>query len=112
MKISDIDYDSNIEIADFENFFDVVNVDGTYKYNLNDTMYLDIAEDQLKTYELKTPAHLPLISYTLYDTTRLAWLLMKINKIGLKDSLRTFQPGEKIKYLSEENVKAIVGALD
>lgn len=112
MKITDIYYDSDIKITDFENFFDVVNVDGMYKYNLNNTMYLDIAEDQLKTYELKTPAHWPLISYTLYETTRLAWLLMKINKVGLKDSLRQYQPGEKIKYLSDENVKEIIGALD
>lgn len=53
-----------------------------------------------------------MISYTLYETTHLAWLLMKINKVGLKDSLRQYQPGEKIKYLSEENVKEIIGALD
>lgn len=45
MKITDIYYDSDIKITDFENFFDVVNVDGMYKYNLNNTMYLDIAED-------------------------------------------------------------------
>ncbi len=37
---------------------------------------------------------------------------MKINKIGLKDSLRTYFPGEKIKYISKVNVEEILKALD
>lgn len=109
---AEVEYDTTIKITDFENFFDVNKIDGVYKYNLNETLYFDISEDQLLTYELKTYAHLPLIAYKLYGTTRLTWLLMKINKVGLADSLRTYLPGEKIKYLSKDNVKSILYALD
>lgn len=112
MKLTDIDYETLVKITDFENFLTVTERDGLYRFNLNNTLYLDIAEDGLFSYELKTPAHWPLISYKLYETTRLAWLLMKINGVGLKDSLRLYLPGEKIKYLSKDNVQEILKALD
>lgn len=112
MKLTDIDYETTTKITDFENFFKVSEHDGLYRYNLNNNLYLEISDDELMTYELKMSAHWPLISYKLYGTTRLAWLLMKINKVGLADSLRTYRPGEKVKYISKDNVKSILRALD
>lgn len=112
MKLTDIDYDSQIKLTDFENFFEVHDLNGVYRYNLNNTLFLNIADDQLLTYELKSYAHWPLISYQLYKTTRLAWLLMKINKVSCADTMKRYSPGEKIKYISSDNVKIVLRALD
>jgi hypothetical protein len=42
---AEVDYDTTIKITDFENFFDINELDGVYKYNLNETLYFDISED-------------------------------------------------------------------
>jgi len=46
MKIRDFnnkEYDYDVSMCDFENFFDIYeDNDGGYRYNLNETLYLDI----------------------------------------------------------------------
>jgi hypothetical protein len=85
MKISDLD--NTIEIVDFENMFNIYEDKKTksYKYNLNESLYINIDLNQCEKYKLTTDAFWPLISYKLYDTTKLYWLLMKINRISGKD---------------------------
>jgi len=112
MKLTDIDYETTLKITDFENFFDVYESDNVYRYNLNNSIFLNIDDSVILTYELKTPAHWSLISYKLYGTPRLAWLLMKINNVSLSETFEKLQPGTKIKYVSENNVKAILRSLD
>lgn len=112
MKLEDIDYEDDLKITDFENFFDVYEIDDKYRYNLNKNLYLNIGSSNLLEYELHTSAHWSLISYKLYGTTRLAWLLMKINNVTLAGTYVKMQPGTKIKYISKDNVKAVVKALD
>jgi len=84
MKISDIDSESNVvSMLDFENFFDITTDRNGYKrYNLNSTLYLNYSYGDLLEYVPSHDLHWTTVSYNIYGTTRLAWLLCKINKIS------------------------------
>lgn len=110
MKISDID--SSIEITDLENMFNIYeDKQGFYKYNLNETIYLNVDKSQCETYTLKTIAYWPLISYKIYQTPKLAWLLMKLNNVDGKHIFDKQKPGTIIYYLPTETVESIVKQL-
>lgn len=83
MKIRDVEeYTPDMKFTDFENFFTVhQNDDGKMFYNLNETLYINIPEDRLQSYTLKKNMFWTTISYVLFETTSLAWLLMKINDV-------------------------------
>ena len=108
MKISDLD--PNVRITDLENFFSIYeDKRGYYSYNLNETVYFNL--NNYLTYKLKTKAFWPLISYKLYNTTRLAWFLMKINNVKADDIFKPKLPGDEIKYVSKEVIENIVQGL-
>ena len=92
----------------FRKFFDVYKKDDKYYYNLNTSLYLNCDETNLKTYICTHEMHWPLISYNIYGTPRLAWLLLKINKVSTKDVFIKKQPGDEIKYISDDKITNIV----
>ena len=79
MKIADLDlseFDKFLKIQDLENMFDIFE-DSRHNrvYNLNKTLYIEVDLDKLPDFICDCEMHWPLISYRIYGTTRLAWLL-------------------------------------
>lgn len=56
--------------------------------------------------------HWPLISYKIYNSTRLAWLLWKVNNVSMIDTFKAKQPGDIIYYLPQDLVKSIVSDIN
>jgi len=46
----------------------------------------------------------PLISYNLYKTTRLAWVLMKINNVQVEDMFKPILAGKTVAYISKDTI--------
>jgi len=106
MKISDF-RDSGtqgyLKITDLENFFEVhKDVYDRFYFNINETLYFDVAKPDLNSenttqlqidstglavYTCTTPSFWTLLSYKIYGTTRLAWLLMKLNDVDSSNVL-------------------------
>ena len=112
MKIKDIN-DRNLEkvlkTTDFEQFFDVyLDKYGNYSYNLNKGLYFKFDDHLLPSYECKHQMFWPLISFQLYGTTRLAWLLMKLNGVKEDDLFVPKEPGDLVKYVSQEQIQYII----
>lgn len=116
MKLIDLDNDemnSFLKITDFDNFFDVfVDKRENIVFDVNKTLYINADPASLPEYTCTTPMHWPLISYKLYSTTRLAWLLWKLNHVNLDTIFDIKQPGDKIKYLPKEYVDNIVAQIN
>lgn len=96
--------------TDFENLFDI-NSDrlGRYGFNLNENLYLDIPDSALNTYTCQySEMHWPLISYIIYGTTRLAWLLMKLNNVSVKDMFTPKRASDTVKYINKETLPQLV----
>lgn len=113
-KISDMDMSKDfLKVTDFENFFDIY-IDGRGKdlYNLNSTLYLDIPLDTLLVHKCDTYCFWPLISYKIYGTTRLAWLLMKLNAVSAEDVFLPKKPGDQVLYLPQESLGSILRAVN
>ncbi len=102
-----------LEMQDLENML-TVNVDkrGNYVFNLNEGIYVSISRDNLSYFTLTHPMHWPVISYVIYDTTRLAWLLMLVNNVKLDDAFDAIQPGESILYPTSNAVSKIVSVIN
>ena len=104
-----VENENAYNFTDFDNFFNVYqDKDSNYYYNLNSTIYIDIPESRLLTYVCQHDIHWPTISYNLYGTTRLAWVLMKINKITSDLSFKIIPAGSKIKYLDKSDITTII----
>lgn len=116
MKISDFEDEDTkkyLKITDFENFFTVhTDKNERYFYNLNSTLSFAGSTDSLPTYTCTATSHWTLVSYQIYGTTRMAWLLMKLNNVSAADIFKPLQPGDKVKYLSREQAEAIVADLN
>lgn len=116
MKLNDIDVenkDAYVKITDLDNFFSIyTDGRGNLSYNLNETLYLDIVPSALDEYVLKHDMHWPLISYKLYGTTRLAWLLLKINNVQTADIFKIIPASTTIKYLNTDYVNTIVSEMN
>lgn len=91
----DIQY---LKITDFENYLNIYEKNRKYYYNLNNSIYFDVDTSRLETYTVTSNAFWPLISYKIYHTTRLAWLLCKINNVSTKDIFKQKHPGDKVYY--------------
>lgn len=106
MKIFELtDLPEYLRITDFDNFFSIYDIDGNIQYNLNETLYINVDESILKDFTLTTNMHWPLISYKIYGTTRLAWLLMKLNKVDAINVFKIRDAAETIKYIPIEYVQ-------
>lgn len=103
MKLVDLGIDeftSFLKIYDLENMFDVFNDSrGNNVFSLNKTLYIKVDLDALPEFICDHEMHWPLISYKIYGTTRLAWLLQKINGVTAADIFKAKQPKDIVKYL-------------
>ena len=108
MKIADLDEDY-LKITDLENMLSLfVDKRNRLMFNLNETMYIDADDDALMTYVCKHPLHWTTLSYNIYGTTRLAWLLCKVNNVKCKDIFKPKMPGDEVKYLPTSYIDNIV----
>ena len=115
MKISNFDIDDRryLKVSDLDNLFSVrKDSRGNYVYNLNETVYINVSDDQLLDYTTSCNCYWPLISYNLYGTTRLAWLLMKVNNVGRKNLFTRISAGQTIKYLDKTHVQSILKSIN
>ena len=98
------------KIESFSNLF-TVGFDGdSYKYLLNRTVHFknidDIPRKYIKFYTVQKDDTWYLISYKIYDTHRLWWLIAKLNYVT--DATVQPQPGTDLKTLDREYVKSIL----
>lgn len=108
-ELHDVNLGNVLKITDFENFFEVyVDRYGNWSYNLNENLYFKFDREKLQKYTCKHTMFWPLISYQLYGSTRLAWLLMKLNDIDADKMFEPKQPGDVVYYISNEVVQNIV----
>lgn len=111
MRIKDIDTDNTLKLktGDLDNLFSVYRDKlGRYNANLNETLYLDIPKSELDLFIPDYDMHWSLISHKLYGTTRLAWLLIKINKVTPNSIFNKVPAGMPIYCLSTGNVHVIL----
>ena len=85
--------------------------DGRYFYNLNETIYIN-AKGALAEHTVSYDSQWPLISYKIYGTTRLAWLLMKVNDVDLAGSIAPVKAGTVVKYIPENMAKTVVANIN
>lgn len=114
MKLSDvITQEENLKVTDLENLFNI-NLDqkGNYVFNLNETIYLNIPKENLKVYIPDHPQFWPLISYELYKTPRLDWLLMKLNNVSTSDVFRPVPATKIVYYIDTGDVQDILDTIN
>lgn len=112
MRLKEIEFkdgDTSRKITDFEHFFEVyLDKHGNYSFNLNQNLYFKSDRSKLKHYICQHDMFWPLISYNLYKTPRLAWVLMKVNDVRVEDMFKPVLAGQSIAYISKETIQAIL----
>ena len=107
MKIYDIDV--KVDDNDFENFFQIyTDRKGNYSFNLNSTIYLSFSDDVYGHYTTKTDLFWTTISYNIYGTTRLAWLLMKLNDVKPESMFDVVKAATDVKYIDGEALSLVM----
>lgn len=118
MKITEIqnysNYITNYDLANMFNVYTDNKLGPLYKtYNLNRSIVIkgigDIPATQITTHTVKDGDTLNLISYRLYGTIELWWLLAKINNI--RDATINLVPGWVLYTLNKNIVNQILIAL-
>lgn len=105
--------DDAVKFTDLENFFSIYQDENAYyRYNLNSTVYLNVPSSRLKTYVCKHDMHWPTISYDLYGTVRLAWVLMKVNGITPDISFDIVPAGSSVKYLDRSDITTVIDSFN
>ncbi len=101
------------EQEDLENLFTVhADKRGNYIYNLNRRLVFQLGKDaNLDTFLVTHDMHWPLASYQIYQTPRLAWLLMMLNGVTAKDMFKKIKAGDKIQYLGANAVTSLLATL-
>ena len=116
MKLADLNDVGDmtyLKITDLENMFDIVEDDRLNNiFNLNKTLYVNVDKSKLSKFICDHDMQWPLISYRIYGTTRLAWLLWKLNDIDLPGTLATKHPGDEILYLPGKYADGIVASIN
>ena len=116
MKISETQIENKnqwLKITDFENLFKIYEDDNlNYRYNLNETLYLNVDPQTYEYYNVTHDMFWPLISYNIYGTTRLAWLLMKTNNVTAKNIFNKVRAGKVVKYINKDVVENIVAKVN
>lgn len=110
IQVRDIYTNDNIvKFTDLENFFNVYqDKNNYYFFNLNSSVYFDVPQERLETYVCQHDLHWSIISYNIYGTVRLAWLLMKINGITPDLAFEIVPAGAKVKYLDRSDVATAI----
>ena len=116
MKLFDLDdndINAILKISDLENMFDIfVDKKLNNVFNLNTSLYVSIDKSKLPTFQCDHQMHWPLISYKIYGTTRLAWLLWKTNGTSVEDTFKAKQPGDIVYYLPQQLVQQIISNIN
>lgn len=117
MNVSDIaDFPGKsnwLKIADLENMFEVyLDKKAKYMYNLNETLCFVGNNSELSMYKIDHDMFWPLVSYKLYNTTRYAWLLMKLNNVDGDHIFDILKAGTVVKYIEESNLSRILGIIN
>lgn len=101
--------DAAVKFTDLDNFFNIYqNEDSYYYFNLNSTVYIDVPQERLQTYVCQHDLHWSIISFNIYGTVRLAWLLMKLNGITSDLAFQIIPAGSKVKYLDKSDVATVI----
>ena len=111
--ISDSEFaDQERNFLDLENMFSIhVDKRDNYVFNLNETAYINIDESNLLTHHLTHDMFWTTISYQLYNTTRLAWLLMKLNNVKAENIFDPKKAGDTIYYVNNDTVAQIIQSI-
>lgn len=108
MKISEID--DSVKLVDFENFFDVYenqnDIRKPYTFNINSTIYFDGVPQ--KEYKLTHDMFWTTLSHEIYETTRLWWILMKVNNVDKNHIFDSVKSGSTVKYIDKDTVRRIL----
>lgn len=102
---------------DLANLFTVheceLNDTSSYVYDIMKTVYFDKLDDTPEAfydhYVIKLKDTWPLISHKLYNTTKLWWMLLKLNSI-----INPFvepEVGKSLRYLSEDQIRDILATI-
>lgn len=103
------DDDSSVKFTDLDNFFNIYqNPDAYFQYNINSTVYLDVPPSRLKTYVCQHDMHWPTISFNVYGTVHLAWVLMKVNNITPDIAFEIIPAGSEVKYLDRSDITTVI----
>lgn len=103
------DDDSSVKFTDLDNFFNIYqNPDAYFQYNFNSTVYIDVPTSRLKTYVCQHDMHWPTISYNIYGTVRLAWVLMKVNNITPDLAFNIVPASSEVKYLDRSDITTVI----
>ena len=110
MKIDEADKDANTKVTDLEHMFSVfIDRRGNYSFNLNETVYLsDVRKSELPHLTIDHDYYWTTISYRIYGTTRLAWLLMKVNGVRAENIFDIVPRGTAIYYLERGVVNELI----
>jgi hypothetical protein len=104
--------DYNLSKADLENILTVyIDKNDNLILNLNETLYVTGIKN-LDTIIVEQPIHWSTLSYRLYGTTRLAWLLLKINGISSKNIFNKIDPNIPVSYLPKTDVITIINQIN
>ena len=114
MQISLAKYDKDFQtlVDDLENIFSVHEDKdlGVPIPNLNETAYLNLNEG-LKIFITDHPLHWSIISYRLYGTVRLTWLLLKLNNVKPDSCFKRVPPATPVIYLDVPYVQYVLNAM-
>ena len=95
------------------NALNVEVVANNYVYNIMRTLYIldvDFIENNyFQYYRVNENETWNSISYNIYGTNRLYWLILKLN--GIKDPLFDPVPGSKLKYISEDDALEVIESI-
>lgn len=81
-------------------------------YNLNETLYISVKKADLKTVKLEHDMFWTTISYIIYGTTRLAWILLKVNDVKDTDIFESKKAGDDIYYIDKDYVQNILNTIN
>ena len=102
------DIKEKIFFQNYENLFNVYDIDGEYYYNILRKINIptDISTDYYSEYLVKPGDTWTLLAYTFYDDVRLWWIICYGNNI--QNPLGFPEIGTKLKMLNNDIVQTIL----
>lgn len=113
IKLNESNIDLRLKKYDLENMLSIFkDKNNNFVFNLNETLFINVSFDSLLPYKVNYPMHWSLISYKLYGTTRLAWLLLKLNNVACEDIFKKVDSNTAIVYLDNASVSHIINSIN
>lgn len=112
IDLSDSKIEQDIDAFDYENCLRV-NVDdkNNFYFNLNQQLWFEMDQSSLLSATTNADAYWTTISWNLYKTTRLAWLLLQVNNVKPDNVLDIVKSGSVIKYVPNQYLDQLVEEL-